>query len=118
MSLTCHVIGTYQGDHHIVCSAVSTCASWAAFSDVYHISLFKLNLVSKNFCFIISLFFHSWLYELCMARGVCQCMFICYLVLMRSTIEVVCVCWGGRGQLPVLSTIKNLRLAGNPPNHS
>lgn len=25
---------------------------------------------------------------------------------------------GGRGQLAVLSTINNLRLAGNPPNHS
>lgn len=33
-----------KGDHHIVCSAVSACACWAAFSDVYHISLFKLNL--------------------------------------------------------------------------
>lgn len=103
MLLTCHVIGTYQGDHHIVCSAVSTCASWAAFSDVYLISLFKLNLVSKIFVLVL--------------RGVCQCMFICYLVLMRSTREVVCVCWGGRGQLAVLSTIKNLRFAGNPPNH-
>lgn len=35
-----------QGDHHILCSAISMCAGWAAFSDVYHISLFKLNLVS------------------------------------------------------------------------
>lgn len=57
MSLTCHVIGTYQGDHHIVCSAVSTCASWAAFSDVYHISLFKLNLVSKIFVLVLVCFF-------------------------------------------------------------
>ncbi|XP_058956730.2 U3 small nucleolar RNA-associated protein 4 homolog [Pocillopora verrucosa] len=37
-----------KGDHHIVCSAVSTCASWAAFSDVYHISLFKLNLSKEG----------------------------------------------------------------------
>lgn len=57
MLLTCHVIGTYQGDHHIVCSAVSTCASWAAFSDVYHISLFKLNLVSKIFVLVLVCFF-------------------------------------------------------------
>ena len=35
-----------QGDHHVVCSAISPCAKWAAFSDVHHISLFKLNLVS------------------------------------------------------------------------
>ena len=37
---------TMQGDHHIVCSAISTCGRWAAFSDVAHVSLFKLNLVS------------------------------------------------------------------------
>ncbi|KAK2550404.1 U3 small nucleolar RNA-associated protein 4-like protein [Acropora cervicornis] len=33
-----------KGDYHILCSAISPCASWAAFSDVHHISLFKLSL--------------------------------------------------------------------------
>ena len=37
-----------QGDHHIVCSAISRCARWAAFSDVQHIRLFKLNMVSAD----------------------------------------------------------------------
>ncbi|XP_078365837.1 U3 small nucleolar RNA-associated protein 4 homolog isoform X1 [Oculina patagonica] len=33
-----------KGDHHILSSAISVCAGWAAFSDVFHVSLFKLNL--------------------------------------------------------------------------
>jgi len=37
-----------KGDYHIVCSAVSPCANWAAFSDVHHISLFKLNLKKEG----------------------------------------------------------------------
>jgi len=37
-----------KGDNHIVCSAISPCARWAAFSDVYHVSLFKLNLVTDG----------------------------------------------------------------------
>lgn len=37
-----------KGDHHIVCSAISTCGRWAAFSDVCHVSLFKLNLATTG----------------------------------------------------------------------
>lgn len=37
-----------KGDYHILCSAVSPCASWAAFSDVHHISLFKLSLATNG----------------------------------------------------------------------
>lgn len=37
-----------KGDYHIVCSAISPCACWVAFSDVHHISLFKLTLVKEG----------------------------------------------------------------------
>ena len=37
---------------HIICAAVSEDCSWTAFSDIRHISLFKLNVVTRFLFFI------------------------------------------------------------------
>uniref|UniRef100_A0A6P8I1P2 U3 small nucleolar RNA-associated protein 4 homolog n=1 Tax=Actinia tenebrosa TaxID=6105 RepID=A0A6P8I1P2_ACTTE len=37
-----------KGDNHIMCSALASCSSWVAFSDIDHVSLFKVNLLSED----------------------------------------------------------------------
>ncbi|XP_048576519.1 U3 small nucleolar RNA-associated protein 4 homolog isoform X2 [Nematostella vectensis] len=37
-----------KSDTHILCSAISPCATWVAFSDVHHVSLFRLTFSEDN----------------------------------------------------------------------
>ena len=51
-----------KGSNHIVCSSVSDNGEWTAFSDVGHLSLFRLSLVCRllRLCYVSAAFFFTY----------------------------------------------------------